>query len=138
MKKPKTYPTKTCEDMPGDVYMVPDEHWKITTNRTDHPGVCITCNQEQREVVLCKGTSAKNVIPKYQDCYTIVEPREANGLTGLTAFYHYPQIVRLHKVSLYYPERHIGTLAQDDFNNLLYDIGIAQAMKQAIDKKYSD
>jgi len=138
MRKHEPHPTNPSQEMPGDVYIIPDKHWQITTNSTDHPGVCITYNEERREVVLCKGTSASNVPPKYQDCYIIVEPKEENGLSEYTAFSHEPQIKRLHKVLLYYPERHIGALDKNDLKNLSQDMGRKQAMQKATEKKYSD
>lgn len=137
MRQHEQRPTNPSQEMPGDVYIIPDKHWRITTNSTEHPGVCIKYNEEQREVVLCKGTSATNIPEYYQDCYTIIEPKEKNGLSKGTAFFHQPQIMRLHKVLLYYPERHIGSLDQEDLKNMLHTLAltIKPAIQNAIQKR---
>jgi hypothetical protein len=138
MRQHEQCPKNPSHEMPGDVYMIPDKHWKIITSRTDHPGVCIKCNEEQKQVVLYKGTSATNVSKLYQDCYTFVEPEEKNGLSNCTAFSHQPQIIKLHKVKLYYPQRHIGRVAQADFKDMSHVLAIKQAIRNTIKKKSSE
>ena len=112
-------PDEPCTNSMGHVYRVPNTHLDINVvENMDHYCVFTGCDEKQRFAFLHKGTS--KIKPKYKAFYTIVEPNlEENGLSKPTAFEHIPKIVKLHKVKLYYPERHIGKLNQSDLERLL-------------------
>lgn len=135
MRKHAQPPINLRHEMPGDVYMIPDKHWGIQTNADDHPGICITYDEEKKTVFLFKGTS--NSSHKYSDSCTIVSPTLKNGLDKITIFPHFPKVIRVHKVVLYYPERHIGRLEHDVFENMQYAFFMKQAMQDSKEKKCS-
>ncbi|MCK5716117.1 MAG: hypothetical protein KAH77_01410 [Thiomargarita sp.] len=135
MRKHAQRPIKYNLEIPGDIYMIPDTHWEITTSAKDHPGVCITYADEQRKVILSKGTSAHKIPHKYIYAYTIVNPTEKNGLSKSTAFSHITIKIRWHKVKLYYPERHIGRFEQNNLAKLRNAQTIKQEIQNAIQKK---
>jgi hypothetical protein len=81
----------------------------------DHPGACAFYRSEQRNGVLVSGTDADNV---RWGKYLFVDPTEENGLSKATAFKLVPRYIRLHKLKLYFPERHIGRLDKTTLQTL--------------------
>jgi hypothetical protein len=49
-------------------------------------------------------------MPRKARHYYVVAPTKENGLHKLTAFRLVPRHFRLHRLKLYFPERHIGRL----------------------------
>jgi hypothetical protein len=74
---------------------------------TDHPGACAFYRLEQKNGILVSGTDADNA---RRGEYHVVDPSEENGLHKPTAFKLVPRFFRLHRLKLYFPERHIGRL----------------------------
>jgi hypothetical protein len=97
-----------ARDLPGAVLMIPNRHWGFeVVSADDHPGACAFYRPEQRSGVLVGGTDADNV---RWGKYFVVDPTPENGLSKPTAFKLVPRYFRLHKLKLYFPERHIGRL----------------------------
>ncbi len=96
-------------DLPGAVYMVPNELWQIdSATSTDHPGACVHFQQRDHNAILVKGTDAFHV--QNAPGYYVVRPTGDNGLGKETAFELVPRYLRLHRVRLFYPERVLGRL----------------------------
>ncbi|MEN8217514.1 MAG: hypothetical protein ABFS56_14320 [Pseudomonadota bacterium] len=126
-------PEEPSREMPGHVYMVPDKHWKFEAiGRDDHPGVCIDCDDTRRKARLCRGRDAKTLRPQYRASYAVISPDDRNGLEKDTAFGKVPTEFKLHKVLLYYPERHIGSLDQSDFHDFLRACTLINLVNRAI------
>ncbi len=88
--------------------MIPNTHWGFeVVSAADHPGACAFYRPERKNGILVSGTDADNV---RREKYLFVDPSEENGLSKLTAFKLVPRYFRLHKLKLYFPERHIGRL----------------------------
>jgi hypothetical protein len=96
-------------DLPGAVFMVPNRHWGFEgTSSDDHPGACAHYRERARQAILVKGTDADTVRSPRR--YYFVAPTSGNGLTKETAFELVPRYFRLHRIRLFYPERHLGWL----------------------------
>lgn len=106
-------PTNTLDpdhDLPGAVFMVPNEQWQIdSATSTDHPGACVHYQEHPCSAILVKGTDAVHV--RNAPGYCVIDPTPENGLEKPTAFELLPRYFRLHKVRLFYPERYLGQLA---------------------------
>jgi len=97
------------EDLPGAVFMVPNRDWKIKGSTSDdHPGACAHYQERAREAIVVKGTDAENV--RFSRRFYFVAPTQGNGLSKKTAFELVPRPIRLHRIRLFYPERHLGWL----------------------------
>jgi hypothetical protein len=95
-------------DLPGAVLMIPNGHWGFeVVSADDHPGACAFYLPERKNGILVSGTDADNA---RRANYLFVDPSEENGLHKLTAFKLVPRYFRLHRLKLYFPERHIGRL----------------------------
>jgi len=95
-------------DLPGAVLMVPNSHWGFAVvSAADHPGACAFYLPEGKNGILVSGTDAENA---RRVSYLIVDPSEENGLHKTTALKLVPRYFRLHRLKLYFPERHIGRL----------------------------
>jgi hypothetical protein len=105
-------PTSTLDpdrDLPGCIFMVPNEQWDIeSATSTDHPGACVHYQEASHSAILVKGTDVENL--RDLRGYRIVVPAANNGLSRPTAFELVPRYFRLHKIRVLYPERHLGTL----------------------------
>jgi hypothetical protein len=89
--------------------MIPNSHWGFeVVSADDHPGACTSYRPERTNGVLVSGTDADNV--RTNRGYLFVGPTAENGLHKLTAFKLVPRYFRLHRLKLYFPERHIGRL----------------------------
>jgi hypothetical protein len=98
-----------AEDLPGAVFMVPNRHWGFEgPTSDDHPGACAHYRERARQAILVKGTDAENV--RSPRLFYFVAPRAGNGLSKETAFELVPRYFRLHRIRLFYPERHLGWL----------------------------
>lgn len=127
----KNPPSDPPNEMPGDVLRVPDKLWGFeAVGRTDHPGACVYCYPDGRNVAMAKGGSR---IPKqkYRANYVIVEPDEDNGLSAVTAFSTQPQSIRLKKLLLFYPERFKGKLPEMILNRLRWAMGAYTELEKA-------
>lgn len=115
-ERPDPSPTRQLgleRDLPGAVYMVPNERWGFeSATSSDHPGVCTDYLATGRSAVLLKGTDAGNVWRSRG--YHFIAPTPENGLAKLTAFELVPRYVKLHTVLLYYPERFLGHVDDGD------------------------
>ena len=97
-----------ARDLPGAVVMVPNRHWGFeVVSADDHPGACAFYLPDRKEGTLVSGTDADNV---RGGNYLYVDPTAENGLHKLTAFRLVPRYFRIHRLKLYFPERHIGRL----------------------------
>jgi hypothetical protein len=106
---PTFNPLDPDHDLPGAVFMVPNEQWEIdSTTSTDHPGACVHYQERPGSAILVKGTDAVHV--RNAPGYYVVEPTPENGLDKPTAFELMPRYFRLHKVRLFYPQRYLGRL----------------------------
>ena len=105
-------PTSTLDpdrDLPGCIFMVPNEQWEIdSATSTDHPGACVYYQHASHSAILVKGTDVDNV--RDLRGYRVVAPAPGNGLSRPTAFELVPRYFRLHKIRVLYPERHLGQL----------------------------
>jgi hypothetical protein len=98
--------------LPGAVLMVPNRHWGFeVASAADHPGVCTHHRPATADAVLVKGTDAEHV--RFPHRYFIVRPTDGNGLSKRTAFELVPRPFRLHRLKLFFPERHLGRV--DEF-----------------------
>src|SRR6185437_16007643 len=98
-----------ARDLPGAVFMIPNSHWGFeVVSADDHPGACAFYRPERREGVLVSGTDADHV--RTSRGYLFVGPTAESGLHKRTAFKLAPRYFRLHRLKLYFPERHIGRL----------------------------
>jgi hypothetical protein len=96
-------------ELPGAVFMVPNRHWRFESlTSEDHPGACVHYQSQDRSAILLKGTDAEHV--RGPRPYYCVPPTSENGLEKLTAFELVPRYFRLHRLRVFYPERHIGRL----------------------------
>ncbi|WP_157369544.1 hypothetical protein [Zavarzinella formosa] len=110
-------PFEPDHDLPGAVMMIPNSHWGFeVVSATDHPGACVNYLPASREGVLVQGTDAENV--RYPRTYLTVSPTVENGLFKDTAFKLVPRYFRLHKLKLYFPQRHIGSLGGTTLQHL--------------------
>ena len=102
-------------DLPGAVFMVPNAHWgfEIVT-ATDHPGACLEYRPASRVGVLVQGTDVEHITHRH--LYYEVQPDEKNKLQKPTAFRLVPRYLRLHRLKLYFPERHVGDLDEATLN----------------------
>ena len=101
-----------ARDLPGAVLMIPNRQWGFeVVSADDHPGACLDYSAARHDGLLLQGTDADNV--RHPRLYCIVEPTTENGLQKLTAFRLAPRHFRLHRLKLYFPERHIGRLDGD-------------------------
>jgi hypothetical protein len=101
------------KDLPGAVFMVPNRYWGFEGSTSDdHPGACAHYQESARQAILVKGTDAENVRSPRR--FYFVAPAPGNGLSKETAFELVPRYFRLHRIRLFYPERHLGWL--DDAN----------------------
>jgi len=97
------------EDLPGAVFMVPNRHWGFEGSTSDdHPGACAHYQERVRQAILVKGTDTENVRSPRR--FFFVVPTHGNGLSKETAFELVPRYFRLHRIRLFYPERHLGWL----------------------------
>jgi hypothetical protein len=95
--------------LPGAVFMVPNRHWGFAVvSGSDHPGACIHYQPGAKDAILVRGTDADNV--RYPRGYFFADASEENGLKKRTAFRLVPEPIRLHRLKLYFPERHLGYL----------------------------
>ncbi len=95
--------------LPGAVFMVPNRHWGFeVVSAADHPGACTHYQPGANDATLVKGTDADNV--RRSHGYFFADASEENGLQKRTAFQLVPRPFRLHRVKLYFPERHLGYL----------------------------
>jgi hypothetical protein len=106
---PEPFVFEPARDLPGAVLMIPNRHWGFeVVSAEDHPGACLDYSDARREGLLLQGTDADNV--RQPRVYHIVAPTTENGLQKRTAFRLVPRYFRLHRLKLYFPERHIGRL----------------------------
>lgn len=106
---PDPFVFEPARDLPGAVLMIPNKHWGFeVVSADDHPGACVAYADDRREGVLLQGTDADHV--RQLRVYHLVEPTPENGLHKRTAFRLVPRYCRLHRVKLYFPERHLGRL----------------------------
>ena len=106
-------PPEFCpaHDLPGAVFMIPNSHWAIpSATSADHPGACAHYMEARRDGVLVSGTDAENPRGRH---HFVVAPDDGNGLGKPTAFNLVPRYFRLHRLKLYFPERHIGRLTSE-------------------------
>jgi hypothetical protein len=96
--------------LPGAVFMVPNRHWGFeVVSAADHPGACTHYQPGAKDATLVKGTDADNV--RNRRGYFFVDASEENGLEKRTALRLVPEPpFRLHRLKLYFPERHLGYL----------------------------
>jgi hypothetical protein len=95
--------------LPGAVFMVPNRHWGFeVVSASDHPGACTHYQPGAKDAILVKGTDAENV--RHPRGYFFADASEENGLQKRTAFRLVPEPFRLHRLKLYFPERHLGYL----------------------------
>jgi hypothetical protein len=95
--------------LPGAVLMVPNRHWGFeVVSATDHPGACTHYREAARDAVLVKGTDAENI--RNPRRFYFADPTAENGLQKRTAFELVPRLFRLHRMKLFFPERHLGRL----------------------------
>jgi hypothetical protein len=95
--------------LPAAVFMVPNRHWGFEiVSASDHPGACTHYQPGANDATLVKGTDADNV--RHRRGYFFADASEENGLQKRTAFQLVPRPFRLHRLKLYFPERHIGYL----------------------------
>ncbi|MBV9123315.1 MAG: hypothetical protein JO112_08160 [Planctomycetes bacterium] len=106
-----------AQDLPGAVFMVPNRQWGFEgLTSDDHPGACAHYQERTREAILVKGTDAGHVrLPRR---FYVVAPTPGNGLSKETAFELVPRYFRLHRVRLFYPERHLGRLDEAALHGL--------------------
>jgi hypothetical protein len=99
-------------DLPGAVLMVPNRHWGFeVVSATDHPGACTHYQLGAGDAILVKGTDAEHV--RHPRRFFFADASAANGLQKRTAFELVPRPFRLHRLRLFFPERHMGRL--DEF-----------------------
>jgi hypothetical protein len=105
------------DDLPGAVFMVPNRHWGFEgSSSEDHPGACAHYQERARQAILVKGTDADNV--RSPRPFYFVAPTARNGLSKKTAFELVPRYFRLHRIRLFYPERHLGWLDDAELHGL--------------------
>jgi hypothetical protein len=113
----ETTPFDPAVALPGAVLMVPNPHWGFEgVTSADHPGACTYYRQPSRDAVLVKGTDAENV--RYPRRYFFIDPTAENGLQKRTAFELVPRLFRLHRLRLYFPQRHLGRLDETTLRDL--------------------
>jgi hypothetical protein len=89
--------------------MVPNRHWGFESlTSDDHPGACVHYQAAERQAMLVKGTDAEHI--RFPRRYYFVAPTPENGLLKPTGFELVPRFFRLHRLKLFYPERHLGRL----------------------------
>jgi hypothetical protein len=99
-----------ARDLPGAVLMIPNRHWGYeVVSADDHPSACLDYSEARQSGLLLQGTDASRM-PRKARHYYVVAPTKENGLQKLTAFRLVPRHFRLHRLKLYFPERHIGRL----------------------------
>ncbi len=73
-------PTSTLDpdrDLPGCIFMVPNEQWEIdSATSTDHPGACVYYQHTNHSAILVKGTDVDNV--RDLRGYRVVAPAPGN------------------------------------------------------------
>jgi hypothetical protein len=121
---PAPPPTSTLDperDLPGAIYMVPNEQWEIDSDSSeDHPGACAIYQERTHSAILIKGTDADNL--RDLRGYYVVSPTPENGLYKRTAFELVPRYFRLHKVRVFYPERYLGQLDETTLFALCHEM----------------
>jgi hypothetical protein len=109
------------EVLPGAVLMVPNRHWGFESlTSEDHPGACAHCQEGARQAILVKGTDADNVRSPRR--FYFVAPTLGNGLQKRTGFELVPRYFRLHRIRLFFPERHLGRLDDADLHGLCEEL----------------
>ncbi len=95
--------------LPGAVLMVPNRQWGFeVVSAADHPGACTHYREQAVAAVLVKGTDAEHI--RNPRRYFLADPTTENGLQKRTAFELVPRLFRLHRMRLFFPERHLGRL----------------------------
>jgi hypothetical protein len=95
--------------LPGAVLMVPNRHWGFeVVSAEDHPGACAHYQPGASDAILVKGTDAEHV--RHPRRYYFADATPGNGLKKRTAFELVPRLFRLHRLKLFFPERHLGRL----------------------------
>jgi hypothetical protein len=101
--------------------MVPNRHWGFEImNSDDHPGACAHYQERARQAILVKGTDAENIYSPQR--FYVVVPTPSNGLLKKTAFELVPRYFRLHRIRLFYPERHLGWLDEATLHGLCHEL----------------
>jgi hypothetical protein len=107
----KPPPSDPASEMPGDVMLTPDRMFGFeAVGRTDHPGACVYVMPDTGRVAMSKGTDGDKLNWRYRAHYVLVEANEAFGLSKLTAFSTRTKHIKIGRIMLFYPERHIGRL----------------------------
>src|SRR5262249_53703370 len=107
-------PTSTLDpdrDLPGCIFMVPNEQWDIeSATSTDHPGACVHYQEASHSAILVKSTDVENL--RDLRGYRVVVPAAVRGLARPPAFELVPRSVRLQKIRVAFPEGHLGAPAE--------------------------
>lgn len=111
-------PAVADEELPGVIFAVPDHFWGFeAVGREDHPGICTACYVEAQRATLVKGRDAvtDRGHPRHR---FVVQPSDSNGLKKATSFELIPLDRSLRRVRLLHPERQMGTLEPELFDEL--------------------
>lgn len=128
----KPPPADPASEMPGDVMLTPDYLYGFeAVDRTEHPGACVYVTPDLQLVAMSKGTDGHNLNWKYRANYVLVEPDEAFGLSKLTAFSTQTRRLKIRKIMMLYPERHIGRLSDEILRKLRWASGEFSELEDA-------
>lgn len=95
--------------LPGAVLMVPNRQWGFeVVSAADHPGACTEYRDGTALAILVKGTDAGHM--RHPRRFFFADASNENGLKKRTAFELVPRPFRLHRLKLFFPERHLGRL----------------------------
>jgi hypothetical protein len=118
--------------MPGDVMLTPDRMFGFeAVGRTEHPGACVYVTPDTLRVAMSKGTDGENLNSRYRANYVFVEANEEFGLSKLTAFSTQTRHIKIRRIMLLYPERHIGRLNEEILRELQWASGEFVELKDA-------
>ena len=128
----KSPPADPALEMPGDVMLTPDSMFGFdAVGRTEHPGACVYVTPDSQLVAMSKGTDGQNLNWRYRANYVLVEPDEAFGLSKLTAFSTQTRRLKIRKIMLLYPERHLGRLSDEILRKLRWASGEFSELEDA-------
>lgn len=103
----------------GAVLMVPNRVWGFeVVSAKDHPGVCTRYEPGASGATLLLGTDPVGLRKEERACCFCVDPTDGNGLKKRTAFKLVPRRFRLHRLRLFFPERHMGQMEKATLNSL--------------------